>query len=76
MSYVIEELQMRLNTISEERKKEIDELSSKELSPSQIRELTVAERRYYIRVKYKDKDDTIEEELEYDKIKMIRLKKN
>ena len=68
MSYVIEELQMRLNTISEERKKEIDELSSKELSPSQIRELTVAERRYYIRVKYKeDKDDTIEEELEYDR---------
>lgn len=67
MSYVIEELQMRLNTISEERKKEIDELSSKELSPSQIREMTVAERRYYIRVKYKDKDDTIEEELEYDR---------
>lgn len=67
MSYVIEELQMRLNTISEERKKQIDELSNKELSPSQIREFTVAERRYYIRVKYKDKDDNIEEELEYDR---------
>ena len=45
----------------------IEELSNKELNPSQIRELTVAERRYYIRVKYKDKDDTIEEELEYDR---------
>lgn len=67
MSYVIEELQMRLNTISDERKKQIEELSNKELNPSQIREMTVAERRYYIRIRYKDKDDNIEEELEYDR---------
>lgn len=67
MSYVIEELQMRLNTISDERKKQIEELYNKELNPNQIRELTVAERRYYIRIRYKDKDDNIEEELEYDR---------
>ena len=66
MSYVIEELQMRLNTISEERKKELDKLSIKDLSPSQIRELTVAERRYYIRVKYRDNNDNIEDEVKYD----------
>lgn len=66
MSYVIEELQMRLNTISEERKKELDKLSIKDLSPSQIRELTVAERRYYIRVKYRDNNDNNEDEVKYD----------
>lgn len=67
MSYVIEELQMRLNTISDERKKELEELTNKELNPTEIREMTVAERRYYIRIRYKDNYDSIEEELVYDR---------
>lgn len=67
MSYVIEELQMRLNTISDERKKELEELTNKELNPTEIREMTVAERRYYIRIRYKDNDDNIKEELVYDR---------
>lgn len=67
MSYVIEELQMRLNTISDERKKELEELTNKELNPTEIREMTVAERRYYIRIRYKDNYDNVEEELVYDR---------
>ena len=67
MSYVIEELQMRLNTISDERKKQLEELSNKELNPTEIREMTVAERRYYIRIRYKDNYDNVEEELVYDR---------
>lgn len=66
MSYVIEELQIRLNTISDERKKQIEELSNKEINPTQIREMTVAERRYYIRIRYKEYN-VEEEELVYDR---------
>lgn len=66
MSYVIEELQMRLNTISDERKKQLEELSNKELNPTEIREMTVAERRYYIRIRYKEYN-VEEEELVYDR---------
>lgn len=65
MSYVIEELQIRLNTISDERKKQLEELSNKELNTTEIREMTVAERRYYIRVRYKEYN--VEEELVYDR---------
>lgn len=66
MSYVIEELQIRLNTISDERKKQLEELSNKELNPTEIREMTVAERRYYIRIRYKEYN-VEEEELVYDR---------
>ena len=51
MSYMLEELQRRLNSLTEERKKQIEVLATKSLEPSKIREMTVSERKYYFRVR-------------------------
>lgn len=66
MSYMIEELQRRLNSLTEERKKQIEVLASKSLEPNKIREMTVSERKYYFRVRSRNTNYDKESEILYD----------
>lgn len=66
MSYMIEELQRRLNSLTEERKKQIEVLATKSLEPSKIRELPVSERKYYFRVRSRITNYDNESEILYD----------
>lgn len=66
MSYMIEELQRRLNSLTEERKKQIEVLATKSIEPSKIREMTVSERKYYFRVRSRITNYDKESEILYD----------
>lgn len=66
MSYMLEELQRRLNSLTEERKKQIEVLATKSLEPSKIREMTVSERKYYFRVRNRITNYDKESEILYD----------
>lgn len=66
MSYMIEELQRRLNSLTEERKKQIEFLATKSLEPSKIREMTVSERKYYFRIRSRITNYDKESEILYD----------
>ena len=66
MSYMIEELQRRLNSLTDERKKQIEVLAYKSLEPSKIREMTVSERKYYFRVRSRITNYDKESEILYD----------
>lgn len=66
MSYMIEELQRRLNSLTDERKKQIEVLATKSLEPSKIREMTVSERKYYFRVRSRINNYDKESEILYD----------
>lgn len=66
MSYMIEELQRRLNSLTKERKKQIEVLATKSLEPSKIREMTVSERKYYFRVRSRINNYDKESEILYD----------
>lgn len=66
MSYMLEELQRRLNSLTEERKKQIEVLATKSLEPSNIREMTVSERKYYFRVRSRMASYDKESEILYD----------
>lgn len=66
MSYMLEELQRRLNSLTEERKKQIEVLATKSLEPSKIREMTVSERKYYFSVRNRITNYDKESEILYD----------
>jgi hypothetical protein len=66
MSYMLEELQRRLNSLTEERKKQIELLDTKSLEPSKIREMSVSERKYYFRVRSGITNYDKESEILYD----------
>ena len=66
MSYMIEELQRRLNSLTDERKKQFEVLATKSLEPSKIREMSVSERKYYFRVRSRITNYDKESEILYD----------
>ena len=69
MSYMLEELQRRLNSLTDERKKQIECLAnSTTIDPRKIREMTEPERRYYISIRNRlqEESDNVSYDIRYD----------